>query len=115
MVFLPLIIAPDGSYGDPRLYNKKIKFNNFFDSLFSDPYIRLQILPDKQHNVKTEVFHRTLDPVYEEDFIFYGVHFNRLQVLLSSPQDLSPKTSFSRFSASTSWSSVLTAIAVMMS
>jgi hypothetical protein len=29
--------------------------------------------------VKTKVYHRTLDPVYEEDFTFYGVHFNRLQ------------------------------------
>ena len=95
MVFLPLIIAQDGSYGDPRLYNKKIKLNHFFDSLFSDPYIRLQILPDKQHNVKTKVFHRTLDPVYEEDFIFYGVHFNRLQVLLSSLMINQPSHHFS--------------------
>ena len=30
--------------------------------------------------MKTKVYHRTLDPVYEEDFTFYGVHFNRLQV-----------------------------------
>lgn len=47
----------------------------------SDPYVKLQLLPEKQHKVKTRVVRRTLHPVYDEDFTFYGVHFNQLQIL----------------------------------
>ncbi len=47
---------------------------------FSDPYVKLQLLPEKQHKVKTRVMRRTLNPVYDEDFTFYGIHFNQLQV-----------------------------------
>jgi hypothetical protein len=46
----------------------------------SDPYVKLQLLPEKQHKVKTRVVRRTLQPVYDEDFTFYGVHFNQLPV-----------------------------------
>jgi len=31
--------------------------------------------------VQTRVVRRTVNPVYEEDFTFYGVHYNRLQIL----------------------------------
>lgn len=48
--------------------------------LFSDPYVKLQLLPEKQHKVKTRVLRRTLNPVYDEDFTFYGVNFNQLPV-----------------------------------
>ena len=65
-----------------RLKNVK-KTYKYFYNFCSDPYIRLQILPDKQHNVKTKVFHRNLNPAFEEEFTFYGIHFNRLQVLLN--------------------------------
>ena len=51
--------------------------NNF---LYSDPYVKLQLLPEKQHKVKTRVLRRTLNPVYDEDFTFYGVNFNQLPV-----------------------------------
>ena len=51
--------------------------NSFF---FSDPYVKLQLLPEKQHKVKTRVMRRTLNPVYDEDFTFYGIHFNQLEV-----------------------------------
>lgn len=44
----------------------------------SDPYVKLQLLPEKQHKVKTRVMRRTLNPVYDEDFTFYGIHFNQL-------------------------------------
>lgn len=44
----------------------------------SDPYVKLQLLPEKQHKVKTRVMRRTLSPCYDEDFTFYGVHFNQL-------------------------------------
>jgi len=47
----------------------------------SDPYVKLQLLPEKQHKVKTRVMRRTLNPVYDEDFTFYGVHFNQLPTL----------------------------------
>ena len=46
----------------------------------SDPYVKLQLLPDKQHKVKTRVMRRTLNPVYDEDFTFYGIGENQLQV-----------------------------------
>ena len=46
----------------------------------SDPYVKLQLLPEKQHKVKTRVLRRTLNPVYDEDFTFYGVNFNQLPV-----------------------------------
>ncbi|KDR15169.1 hypothetical protein L798_11062, partial [Zootermopsis nevadensis] len=45
----------------------------------SDPYVKLQLLPDKQHKVKTRVLRKTHNPVYDEDFTFYGINFNQLQ------------------------------------
>jgi len=47
----------------------------------SDPYVKLQLLPEKQHKVKTRVMRRTLNPVYDEDFTFYGIHFSQLPAL----------------------------------
>ena len=47
---------------------------------YSDPYVKLQLLPEKQHKVKTRVLRRTQNPVYDEDFTFYGVNFNQLPV-----------------------------------
>jgi hypothetical protein len=49
-----------------------------------DPYVKLQLLPDKQHKVKTRVLRKTRNPVYDEDFTFYGITFNQLQVYISS-------------------------------
>merc|ERR1712218_696555 len=51
------------------------------DNKTSDPYVKLQLLPEKQHKVKTRVMRRTLNPVYDEDFTFYGIHFNQLEGL----------------------------------
>lgn len=48
----------------------------------SDPYVKLQLLPDKQHKVKTRVLRKTHNPVYDEDFTFYGINFNQLQVCM---------------------------------
>ncbi|PAA85911.1 hypothetical protein BOX15_Mlig006251g2 [Macrostomum lignano] len=39
----------------------------------ADPYVKLQLLPEKRHKVKTRVLRRTCSPVYEETFSFYGV------------------------------------------
>ncbi|GLV44143.1 Synaptotagmin 4 [Carabus blaptoides fortunei] len=44
----------------------------------SDPYVKLQLLPDKQDKVKTRVLRKTRNPVYDEDFTFYGITFNQL-------------------------------------
>ncbi|XP_060804457.1 synaptotagmin-4 [Amyelois transitella] len=43
-----------------------------------DPYVKLQLLPDKQHKVKTRVVRKTRCPVYDEDFTFYGLGPNQL-------------------------------------
>uniref|UniRef100_A0A1B6LZE9 C2 domain-containing protein n=1 Tax=Graphocephala atropunctata TaxID=36148 RepID=A0A1B6LZE9_9HEMI len=45
----------------------------------SDPYVKLQLLPDKQHKVKTRVLRKTRNPVYDEDFTFYGINPSQLQ------------------------------------
>ena len=47
----------------------------------SDPYIKLQLLPDKRHKVKTRVLRKTLDPVYDEIFTFYGINYNQLSTI----------------------------------
>ncbi|XP_053200437.1 synaptotagmin-11-like [Panonychus citri] len=47
-----------------------IKENNLNDY---DPYVKLQLLPDKQHKVKTRVLRKTDNPIYDEEFIFYEI------------------------------------------
>ncbi|UYV61555.1 SYT11 [Cordylochernes scorpioides] len=44
-----------------------------------DPYVKLQLLPDKIHRVKTRVLRKTSNPAYEEDFTFYGLSPNQFQ------------------------------------
>lgn len=46
-----------------------------------DPYVKLQLLPEKQHKVKTRVLRKTQSPLYDEDFTFYGINYSQLQVL----------------------------------
>lgn len=45
-----------------------------------DPYVKLQLLPDKQQRVKTRVLRHTRQPTFDEDFTFYGVQPNQLTV-----------------------------------
>lgn len=45
----------------------------------SDPYVKLQLLPDKQDRVKTRVLRNTRDPIYDEDFTFFGISQSQLQ------------------------------------
>ena len=45
----------------------------------SDPYVKCQLLPEKKHKVKTRVLRKTLNPVYDETFTFYGISYNQLQ------------------------------------
>ncbi len=44
-----------------------------------DPYVKLQLLPEKQHKVKTRVVKNTANPTYDEEFTFYGINYNQLQ------------------------------------
>ncbi|XP_063368287.1 synaptotagmin-4 [Cydia amplana] len=46
-----------------------------------DPYVKLQLLPDKQHKVKTRVVRKTRCPVYDEDFTFYGLAPHQLPAI----------------------------------
>jgi len=39
-------------------------------------------LPEKQHKVKTRVLRKTQNPVYDEDFTFYGINPNQLQTTI---------------------------------
>ncbi|CAL8377557.1 unnamed protein product [Boreogadus saida] len=50
-------------------------------SLTSDPYIKLTLLPEKKHRVKTRVLRKTLEPAFDETFSFYGVAAARVPEL----------------------------------
>lgn len=50
-------------------------------SLTSDPYIKLTLLPEKKHRVKTRVLRKTLNPCFEETFSFYGLSPARVSQL----------------------------------
>lgn len=43
-----------------------------------DPYVKLQLLPEKKHKCKTRVLRKTLNPVYDETFTFYGINLNQI-------------------------------------
>ncbi|CAD6186082.1 unnamed protein product [Caenorhabditis auriculariae] len=38
-----------------------------------DPYVKLQLLPDREHRVKTRIVRATTSPQYDEQFTMYGV------------------------------------------
>ncbi|XP_018584503.1 synaptotagmin-4 [Scleropages formosus] len=50
-------------------------------SLTSDPYIKLTLLPEKKHKVKTRVLRKTLDPAFDETFSFYGIPYSKIPEL----------------------------------
>uniref|UniRef100_A0ABM5FUN3 Synaptotagmin-4 n=1 Tax=Pogona vitticeps TaxID=103695 RepID=A0ABM5FUN3_9SAUR len=50
-------------------------------SMTSDPYIKMTILPEKKHKVKTRVLRKTLDPAFDETFTFYGIPYSQVQDL----------------------------------
>ncbi|XP_076864307.1 synaptotagmin-11a [Brachyhypopomus gauderio] len=47
----------------------------------SDPYVKMTILPEKKHRVKTRVLRGTLEPAFDETFTFYGVPYSSLPEL----------------------------------
>ncbi|CAI9602521.1 unnamed protein product [Staurois parvus] len=51
-------------------------------SMTSDPYIKMTILPEKKHKVKTRVLRKTLDPAFDETFTFYGIPYSQVQDLV---------------------------------
>ena len=44
-----------------------------------DPYVKLQLLPEKVHRAKTRVLRNTDSPIYNEEFTFFGLNYNQLQ------------------------------------
>ena len=46
---------------------------------FSDPYVRVTLLPDKKHRLETKIKRRTLNPRWNETFYFEGFPINKLQ------------------------------------
>ncbi|VDM55154.1 unnamed protein product [Angiostrongylus costaricensis] len=38
-----------------------------------DPYVKLQLLPEREHRVKTRIVRSTTSPKYDEQFTLYGV------------------------------------------
>lgn len=46
-----------------------------------DPYVKLQLLPEKKHKCKTRVVRKTLNPKYDETFTFYGVTANQMPAI----------------------------------
>ncbi|CAL8248852.1 unnamed protein product [Lota lota] len=47
----------------------------------ADPYVKMTILPEKKHRVKTRVLRKTLEPQFDETFTFYGVAYSSLSEL----------------------------------
>lgn len=47
----------------------------------ADPYVKMTILPEKKHRVKTRVLRKTLEPAFDETFTFYGVPYSSLSDL----------------------------------
>ena len=46
---------------------------------YSDPYIRVMILPDKRKKFETKVQKRTLNPVYNETFVFKNMPYSDIE------------------------------------
>jgi hypothetical protein len=44
-----------------------------------NPYVKLRILPDNQHRVKTRVLRNTRNPFFDEQFTMYGITREQLQ------------------------------------
>lgn len=44
-----------------------------------NPYVKLRILPDNRHRVKTRVLKGTRNPLYDETFTLYGITKTNIQ------------------------------------
>lgn len=45
----------------------------------SDPYVRIMLLPDKKHKLETKVKHKSLNPVWNETFLFERFPYEKLR------------------------------------
>lgn len=45
----------------------------------SDPYVRIMLLPDKKHKLETKVKHKSLNPVWNETFLFERFPYEKLK------------------------------------
>ena len=48
----------------------------------SDPYVKCYIMPDKKKKFETKVHRKTLNPVFNETFVFKVSHFNVILKIL---------------------------------
>jgi len=45
----------------------------------SDPYVRIMLLPDKKHKLETKVKHKSLNPIWNETFLFERFPYDKLK------------------------------------
>lgn len=48
----------------------------------SDPYVKLYLLPEKKKKVETKVHRKTLNPVFNETFIFKVIYYEKYLIFL---------------------------------
>lgn len=53
-----------------------------------NPYVKLQLLPEKRQKAKTRVVRRSPSPTYDESFTFYGIEAD--QLMKRSPSSSGP-------------------------
>ncbi|KAI6182908.1 hypothetical protein M3Y97_00431100 [Aphelenchoides bicaudatus] len=44
-----------------------------------NPYVKMRVLPDNQHRIKTRVLRNTNNPFFDEQFTIYGVSYEQLK------------------------------------
>jgi len=52
--------------------------------LTADPYVKLTLLPEKTQRVKTRVLRHTRSPSFNEDFTFYNLTQQQVEVRMDS-------------------------------